>query len=667
MFEKIYQAFEEELSGINAKNMASQIFQFDRKCTFPEYAKSADYCCQLLRSIGLEAKVWEFPADGKTVYGDWQMPKGWDSEDGELRIIEPENRTEVLASYRDEPLSLAMYSSSTPETGVEAELIYIEDASNEKNYQGLDVNGKIVFTSSSADAAKLAHQKGALGLISDYMPVFDTARETPMDLSEGRVWSRIDRDANCFAFVITPRQGINLRTMLKRYGKIKVHAYVKAKVYDDKVRIVDALIPGQREEEVLVIAHLFEPGANDNASGAALTIEIARALQNLISRNKLWKSKRGIRLLLSHEFRSTMAYICTQKEIASRIMGGINPDMVGEDQELCKSALTYHNVPDACFSYLMYFSNKLFSYHQETMTNPKRGRQYQLFWCLPAKYDGNDCIISDPSIGIPTIQITQWPDRFYHTSLDTPDKISEYSMKKTGVIVGTFAYFLANAGPKEAIWLADQIFLEAENNMGLIAQKILSKSRDEVLDMKMSPDERAERCIQAGSKIGKKLDYLLERDTNAILEIAKLAQNDEVVSKHINQLKDRLKQSSNWQKHFVMQSMEAFASYYEMGESKASKLDTKRPGEDEARKIIPKRKVIGTLTFATLSEDKKKRLEEVRKGIPGSFVFWVDGKRNLLKIAEMLEQENDQSIDLEQIIRYNEFLMENGYIEAVML
>ncbi len=667
MFEKIYRLFEEELSGVNAKKTATDIFRFDRQCSFSQYGESARYCCELLKSIGLEGvKIWEFPADGKTVYGDIKMPKAWDAEEAELRIIEPASAAGVLASYRDEPLSLAMGSSSTPESGVETELVYIEDASQGTSYENVDVEGKIVFTSAGAGAAKLAHEKGAIGLVSDRMPTFDVARETPMDLADGRVWSKIAHDSGCFAFIISPRQGINLRSLLKQSETVKVSAFVKAKNYDGVVRIVDALLPGEnREEEFLIIAHLFEPGANDNASGSALSIEIARTIQTLIQRSKLSQPRRSIRILLSHEFVSTMAYAFTQKDVMQRTIGGINPDMVGENQPLCKSALMYHGVPDACLSYLMYFARRLFSYNYENTTKPKLGRRPRFFWCLPAIYSGNDCFISDPSIGVPTLQITQWPDRFYHTSLDTPDKMSDYSMKRAGVLVGTFAYFMANAGPKEAIWLADQVYVEAESNMAETAQRMLAKARNDIVDDGLDSQLRAGKLAESVVKIGKKLDYLTQRDGSAIGSIGNLAGDDAAVIDYAAQVRDRLSDAANRYKQYVEQSIEASASHYGVKKPAIPESEEPRPGEAEAAKIILKRKVMGPLRFSTLPEEGKKRHSKASKGIPRGFVFWIDGKRNLLEIAKLVEQENDQTIDVEQMIKYCRFLEEYGYIEVI--
>jgi len=667
MFERIYQLFEEELSGANAKKIATSIFPFDRSCSFSKYAESAKYCCELLKSIGLEdPKIWDFPADGKTVYGDRRMPKAWDGEEAELRIIEPAGATEILASYRDEPLSLAMYSASTPADGVEAEVVYIEDAAKDASYENVDVTGKVVFTSAQANAAKLAHDKGAVGLISDHMPTFDTARETPMDLAEGRVWSRTNPDADCFAFIITPRQGINLRALLKRSEVVKVRASVKAKSYDGTLKLVDALIPGEnRDEEFLIIAHLFEPGANDNASGSALTVEIARTIQTLIKKSKLSQPKRSIRVLLTLEFMSAMAYVCTQPDTVKRMFGGINPDMVGEDQSLCMSALTYHTVPDACCSYLMYFAHRLFSYHERSMTNPQHGRRYRNFWCLPAKYDGNDCIISDPSVGVPSIQITQWPDRFYHTSLDTPDKISEFSMKKSGVLVGTFAYFLANAGPREAIWLADQVCIQAEQNMMETADRMIRRKCEAIGNSDSSAQEKSQEFADLGATIGEKLDYLALRDGSAIASAAELAGDDAAAAKHAKQLRRRLKSAANRCKRNAEKSIAAYASGYGVKKIATPKSEEPKAGAEEAAKIVPERIVIGPLSFVTLPEEGRKKLPEARKGIPRNFIYWIDGKRNLLEIAGLLEQENDVTIDVEQLIKYCKFLEEYGYVRRV--
>jgi len=47
-----------------------------------------------------------------------------------------------------------------------------------------------------------------------------------------------------------------------------------------------------------------------------------------------------------------------------------------------------------------------------------------------------------------------WPDRFYHSSMDRPEQMSDNTLGRAGAIVGTYLYLLATAGAKEAIWFA---------------------------------------------------------------------------------------------------------------------------------------------------------------------------------------------------------------------
>ena len=49
--------------------------------------------------------------------------------------------------------------------------------------------------------------------------------------------------------------------------------------------------------------------------------------------------------------------------------------------------------------------------------------------------------------------IIHWPDKFYHTSEDTPDKVSPDSLARSGALAAIYAYWLAAAGPAEAEWL----------------------------------------------------------------------------------------------------------------------------------------------------------------------------------------------------------------------
>jgi hypothetical protein len=53
--------------------------------------------------------------------------------------------------------------------------------------------------------------------------------------------------------------------------------------------------------------------------------------------------------------------------------------------------------------------------------------------------------------------LIQWPDRFYHTTADTLEKVSPQSLARSSALAATYAYFVANAGAPEVAWLAREM------------------------------------------------------------------------------------------------------------------------------------------------------------------------------------------------------------------
>ena len=53
--------------------------------------------------------------------------------------------------------------------------------------------------------------------------------------------------------------------------------------------------------------------------------------------------------------------------------------------------------------------------------------------------------------------LIQWPDLYYHTSADTPDKVSPDTLARSGALAAVYAHWLASAGMREASWLGHLI------------------------------------------------------------------------------------------------------------------------------------------------------------------------------------------------------------------
>ena len=64
-------------------------------------------------------------ADGKTAYGDWVIPKAWDAASATLRMGDKNGK--ILADYKAIPCSLIQYSASIPNSGVEADVVLVDD------------------------------------------------------------------------------------------------------------------------------------------------------------------------------------------------------------------------------------------------------------------------------------------------------------------------------------------------------------------------------------------------------------------------------------------------------------------------------------------------------------------------------------------------------------
>ena len=104
-----------------------------------------------------------------------------------------------------------------------------------------------------------------------------------------------------------------------------------------------ATIPGTDPAagDIVFSCHLDheKPGANDNASGCAANLEIARTLKTLIDAKRIPPPVRTIRFIWPSEMTGTIAYLAKYPEIASRIRAAVHLDMVGGDPFITKSVL----------------------------------------------------------------------------------------------------------------------------------------------------------------------------------------------------------------------------------------------------------------------------------------------------------------------------------------
>ncbi len=136
-------------------------------------------------------------------------------------------------------------------------------------------------------------------------------------------------------FAISPREANPLRERLSAGEKIRVAFAIEAKTGNDAAHTVVATLPGRDHSKyVLFCAHGDSdsggPGADDNASGAAIVLEIARAAAAAIRSHLISQPAWDLRFAVwGGEMSSTREYVAAMDKDSSRLQAVINYDQSG--------------------------------------------------------------------------------------------------------------------------------------------------------------------------------------------------------------------------------------------------------------------------------------------------------------------------------------------------
>jgi aminopeptidase YwaD len=499
--EKDVAAIAGEISGETAKRNLEGIARYHRQRGSKGFHEAAELVAERLRAYGLsDVAILQFPADGKIFYGTQRSRPAWDAESAELKQVAKvhtgktsvtntgetiaadwvEQREEVLLSYAAEPVVLAEDSESADAT---TELVDVGQGTKEADYAGKDVKGKIVLVSAQPGAVQdLAVGKfGVVGIVS-YAQNQKTAWSGE-NLDAIR-WGHLETfSANeTFAFMVSLRTAHALQERLAKGEKISLHALVKAGQHPGNYEVVTATIPGAdaklKDEEIAFSCHLDHqrPGANDNASGCATILEVARTLQKLIGEGKLARPARTIRFVFPPEIEGTMALlnavgrilgpvegpssselrrVTPGPDLRSRFKAVVHMDMVGGGLEtkavfhVTRGPMSLPSfVQDVAWAFAEWVNEESYEFAatgkaEYPMVSAEGGKEP-----LRAEYSaytmGSDHdVYQDSSFGIPAIYLNDWPDRFIHTNLDSAANIDPTKLKRAGFIGATSGYFLA--------------------------------------------------------------------------------------------------------------------------------------------------------------------------------------------------------------------------------
>jgi hypothetical protein len=440
MWRSFYSQFLGHFSGRKAFLQAAEQNRQERFFTFPNFEASARRCGQVLHDAGLsQVEVESFPADGTTSWYGWGSMKAWDVQEARLRMVSPD-RT-LLCDWSVVPESLVMYSGPCD---VEGEIVEWNGATD------IDLAGKIPFTRQRInDVFPQMRRNGVRGIVSDFLGTLPGVRD-PFDLPDDVRWENSalrPAAGQCWGFMLSPRQGDMLRTLL-RQGTVRVRAEITSRVYDGAFLSATGVILGAEEpaKEILFVSHLYEPGANDNASGVAVGLELARSLNAAILQGAIPRPRRSIRFLFNWEGYGLYAWLHKHADRIANLLGGLNIDEIGVDQAQGASVLHLFMPPAAnpsCTGHLLaHLCGEILAPGIRWKAVADRAEII------------NDTISSDPNLDIPLPCLIQYPSRNYHSSADRLDTLSPDVMERIGLVSASQLYFLADSDGKAARWLA---------------------------------------------------------------------------------------------------------------------------------------------------------------------------------------------------------------------
>lgn len=583
------------------------------------------------KEYGIEAEIIDLPT---------RAEKTWDAETAELWLLKPEKKK--IADLKEIPACLCSGSSSADVT---AELVYVGPGNNPGFYQGKEVKDKIVLVNGSPEMARrLAVEKfearGLIGFASSH-PEFD-----PDQVG----WTSIrptEKEKPTFAFMISTRLGQSLQDMLERGTKIEVRAVCKTQTVPYKEEMVSAFLPGKEypEEELVFVAHLFEgfakQGANDNASGCAAILETARVIKKLVDDGKIPPLKRSIRFLFVPEISGTIAYLKKYPELVKRFFACINEDMVGEGLIKNNSYFVLIRTPYSLPTYLNDVTEALVEW---VGTTQRQGTEYRMmpivsptgtkdpFYYAVDRYSGGSdhIVFNDGGVRVPAVFFNVWPDMWYHTSGDLPDKSDSTQLKRAVFLSTASAVFLANAGSEEAQKMIAETSARGMRRIGLEklrAEKMIREADKK--DIHTSYKEAANVVTQA-----------IVREGEALSSIRFFIKNDQTLESH-------LRARTNWLTGLKNPCLQDVEEVYKL---RCLKENTKPQKlaltADELRlsKLVPVRteEMRGYFDFMTFGE----KLRNIKDRPPYSLGRaesevrnFIDGKKSILEIRNCVSAE----------------------------
>lgn len=460
-----YQWLSNEISGDAAYEHIRFFTRFHRpQGGSPGLMAAARYVEERAKVYGLD--------DVRLIRQPYDRPP-WVSRKGELWLTKPV--LQRLASTEQVQIHLADYSRSAQIE--EAKIVYVGEGVSAEDYQGREVAGAIVLAYGAKREVmqEAVWERGALGIIGFPDPKAPEYPVNSLSRPDQIHWTRIPLEGSAgqpgtFAFQISARQGVELRNLLHAHSEVTASVDIEAEFGEEPWQVmVEAFIRGTEvnDQDIVLTAHLQEEkfSANDDASGCASMLEIARALSRLIREGRIAQPRRNIRFWWVTEISSQRRYFADHPEAHRSMWVSINQDMVGADQAL--DLMRVQNVtrlPFSRFHFLNDVTEALVEFVRDGNTASlaviqaggsslyprpilsRLGSRHRYnARMIPFHNSTDHMTFNEAPIGVPALTFTNWPDNFIHTSDDDLWNIDRTQLQRNAFAVAAIAWTMANA------------------------------------------------------------------------------------------------------------------------------------------------------------------------------------------------------------------------------
>lgn len=390
-------------------------------------------------------------------------------------------------------------SASTPKNGVKAEVVSITAI---EELESISVKDKIIFTELGVHSlVDLLVKNEALGIITYDNPAY---LQPEKNTSSIQFRSLPPKDASSFwGIALSYAAKEKLVAHLKR-GKTEVLVNLQTRRYPSEELTIIANIKGAKhpKERLVFSAHVQEPGANDNASGVGVQLEMATTAAKLVAEQKI-ELHRSLTFLWGDEISATRRYIQENAERAKGIKWGISLDMVGENTAVTGGSFLIEKMPDPSAIWTRgadkhtEWGGEVLSLDDMTphylndfiLSTFKLQGDYAHWQVKTNPFEGGSDHTPFLQAAIPGLLLWHFTDQFYHTDNDRIDKVSQETLRNVGTAALVSALKLVNADANFALEQLEILRIQA-----------LQRLSDEF--------QLSKKAVQEGAKVTEEIEIL---------------------------------------------------------------------------------------------------------------------------------------------------------------